>query len=315
MQFFGTGKTIFQKKLIFFAFVKKIWSNTFVYFIARPSMALQTKTAGHIILALSTLSTMIYSTSLADDFLFCSVEKLNIRTAPTLKGQVIGQFSKGDKVVIGEKSDNGWFRVIFEDGKEGYSYGEYLTNNRPYVAKALGSQYTVAAPRAFVRGDNLNKKVAVVHQGDLLTVVDNRLRANKWIRVEITSPTFERYRGRYGYIAKQLIEVVPGTEYQIEEEETYSNYGMEENVDNTQSSDTSTDMSTDTSESDLFNSAPASGDEESEVLKLLGDTGTSGTSGTTGGTTGTSTGTTGGTTGGSTGGTEDSLDLEKLLGL
>lgn len=66
----------------------------------------------------------------------------------------------------------------------------------------------MSVSNAFVRGDGLEKKVAVLKRSDSLESLDDALYQGKWIHVRITDSASKRYDGRIGYISKELVETV-----------------------------------------------------------------------------------------------------------
>lgn len=83
----------------------------------------------------------------------------------------------------------------------------------------MGKMYKVSVGNAFVRGDTLQTKVAVVRKDDSLEAVDDGLYQGKWLRVRIVSSSAKRYDNRIGYISKELVEAVKAVAYELPDEE------------------------------------------------------------------------------------------------
>lgn len=165
------------------------------------------------------LSSIMFATTLADDYMYVNATHLNVRVAGTFRSAIVATVDNGYKVTILEAQDNGWKKVLLENGAEGYVNGRYLTEQAPYFAKAEGASYTVSVPRAFVRGEGLVKKVAVLAKGDRLEVLDEKVFLGKWLRVRVISSLHDRYNERVGYISTKLVSVDEGSQYAVPTEE------------------------------------------------------------------------------------------------
>lgn len=141
---------------------------------------------------------------------------LNVRAAATFRSSIVTTVDTGYKVTVLESANNGWKKVLLQNGEIGYVNGRYLTDVAPYFEKALGSTYTVATPQAFLRGDGLKTKVAVLKRGDTLQVMDEKVFLGKWLRVKVINATSNRYNERVGYISKKLVQVNEATMYSVE---------------------------------------------------------------------------------------------------
>lgn len=105
------------------------------------------------ILGMFLVSSLVSTTTLADDYMYVEATHLNIRSAGTFRSSIVATVDNGYKVTVIDTLDNGWKKVLLENGQEGYTNGRYLVEKEPYFEKAHGSAYTVTVPRAFVRGE------------------------------------------------------------------------------------------------------------------------------------------------------------------
>ncbi len=194
------------------------------------------------VLAIGALS---FATTLADDYMYVSATHLNVRASATYRSAIVTTVDSGYKVTILESHDNGWKKVLLENGQEGYMNGRYLTTTEPYFEKALGSNYQVAVPAAYIRGEGFKKIVAVLHNGDRIEVLDEKVFLGRWLRVRVVSSTHDRYNERTGYISKKLVRVDESTLYTESMNMTSDDTISDEVTDPTES-DTSTTDDTDT---------------------------------------------------------------------
>lgn len=238
-----------------------------------------TKTRGYFIkgtLGVIALSSTLFATTLADDYLYVSAAHLNVRAAGTYRSAIVATVDNGYKVTVLEVLDNGWKKVLLENGEEGYVNGRYLVDQEPYFEKAQGSLYTVNVYSAYMRAEGLKRKIAVLHRGDRLEVLDEKVFLGKWLRVRVLSSIHGRYNERVGYVSKNLVSVDENSMY-VDTVSEDTNPSM----DSTQTQDTATqtteDATTTEDESDAaalqdlgLNSAPAEPAAEDDVGDLLG---------------------------------------------
>ena len=52
---------------------------------------------------------------------------LNIRSAPSTEGEIIGKAAHNEIVTLVEKTDDSWWKIKTDDGEEGYAYAQYLS--------------------------------------------------------------------------------------------------------------------------------------------------------------------------------------------
>ena len=159
------------------------------------------------------MSSLAFATTLADDYLYVTAAHLNVRATQSYKSSIVATVDNGYKVTVLESLDNGWKKVLLENGEIGYVNGRYLTEQAPYFEQAEGSNYQVSVPSAYVRGEGLVTKVAVLHKGDRLEVLDQKVFLGKWLRVRVLSSTHNRYNDRVGYISKKLVTVDENTAF------------------------------------------------------------------------------------------------------
>jgi uncharacterized protein YgiM (DUF1202 family) len=117
---------------------------------------LYTKTQGLILkgtISILALSSLMFTTTLADDYLYVSATHLNVRAKSSFRSSIIATVDNGYKVTVLESHDNGWKKVLLENGEEGYVNGRYLTEQAPYFEKAQGSSYVVKVYSAYMRGE------------------------------------------------------------------------------------------------------------------------------------------------------------------
>ena len=99
------------------------------------------------------LSSLMFASTLADDYLYVNATHLNVRAANTFRSAIVATVGNGYKVTVLESQNNGWKKVLLENGQEGYVNGRYLTEQAPYFEKAQGSMYTVHVYSAYLRGE------------------------------------------------------------------------------------------------------------------------------------------------------------------
>ena len=191
------------------------------------------------ILGVLALSSLSFATTLADDYLYVNAAHLNVRVAGTYRSAIVATVDSGYKVTVLESHDNGWEKVLLENGESGYVNGRYLTEQEPYFEKAQGSSYEVTVPSAYVRAEGMKKVVAVVHSGDRLEVLDEKVFLGKWLRVRVLSSTHDRYNDRVGYISKKLVTVIETSMFPPVMESTMD-ASQDENMSSTQEDDAST---------------------------------------------------------------------------
>lgn len=168
------------------------------------------------VLSLMLGANLLSTTTLADDYSYVKATHLNVRADANVRSSIVATVDTGYKVTVLETLENGWRKVLLANGETGYVNGKFLVDTEPYFEKALGSNYVVAAPRAFVRAEGLEKKIAVLHKGDRLEILDEKVFLGKWLRVRVVSAEIARYNDRVGYIAKQLATVDETTAYPVE---------------------------------------------------------------------------------------------------
>lgn len=164
-------------------------------------------------LGILALSSLISTITLADDYLYVNATHLNIRAEGTFRSAIVATVDSGYKVTVLESLDNGWRKVLLENGKQGYVNGRYLVEQTPYFEKAEGGKYSVSVPQAFIRDEGLTKKIAVLHKGDSLEILDEKVFLGKWLRVKVSSAQKESYINRIGYISKKLVTIDEGSRY------------------------------------------------------------------------------------------------------
>lgn len=214
---------------------------------------LYTKTQGFILkgtLGVMTLSSLMFTTTLADDYLYVNATHLNVRSANTFRSSIVATVDNGYKVTVLESQENGWKKVLLENGSEGYVNGRYLTEQEPYFEKAQGAVYAVNVYSAYMRGEDLIKKTAVLHKGDRLEVLDEKVFLGQWLRVKILSSVHGRYNDRVGYVSKKLVSV--------DESSIFTQQSQDVSMDATQTESTVTTEDTGAILEDIgLNSAPA----------------------------------------------------------
>ncbi|WP_404329384.1 SH3 domain-containing protein [Mesobacillus maritimus] len=109
---------------------------------------------------------------------------LNVRTSPSLSGQLVGSLVKGSRVAVISQS-NGWAQIQF-NGTNSWVSSEYLdfanqSQNNPTNASL--PQATVTASTLSVRdsGSLNGKLVGQVLKGQKFTILEE---SNKWVKIE-----------------------------------------------------------------------------------------------------------------------------------
>ena len=169
------------------------------------------------------LGSIFSSTTLADDYAYVKVVHLNIRAAWIHTAKIIATVDKWYKVTILETLDNGWEKVLLENGETGYLNGKYVTDIEPQYEKVSWSKYTIKSWRAFLRWFNMTSKVAVLEKWDTLEVTSDKLYLSKWIQVRVSDSKTAKYIWRTWYVAKALVQVIDGYEFAPEQIDTSVN--------------------------------------------------------------------------------------------
>ncbi|EKE27430.1 MAG: hypothetical protein ACD_3C00208G0007 [uncultured bacterium (gcode 4)] len=163
-----------------------------------------TKRISKIILSIFALTAVASATTLADDFMYVKAAHLNVRAAGSAKSKIIATVDSGYKVTV---LDNNWKwkKVLLENWEVGFVNWGYLVSQEPYFEKVDSLRYTVKSWTAFLRGFDLNRKVAVLNNSDVLEVTSEKVYLNKWIQIRVVNAKYPRYNDRVGYIAKRLV--------------------------------------------------------------------------------------------------------------
>lgn len=137
---------------------------------------------------------------------------LNLRSWPTNTSHILRTLSKWESVTV---LDSSWGRrlVSTSDWLEGYVYSIFLSKEFISPTKIVTTnavQYKITEFRANVRTiGNILRPIAILWQGDIVKVIDNKLYLNHRIKVKvITSSTLWYYVGRIGYISKNVVEQI-----------------------------------------------------------------------------------------------------------
>lgn len=130
----------------------------------------------------------------AASVMYSQVDYLNIRTSPSTKAKVVGQYYKNSKVNVLKSYSSKWYQVSYKGAKR-------------YVSKAYVKRLPVAVANGYVRtgGANLNirsgpgtgyKVIGKYKDGQLisLTSYDNPY----WYQVV--------YKGKIGYVSADYVE-------------------------------------------------------------------------------------------------------------
>ena len=208
------------------------------------------------------------STTLADDYMFVKAAHLNVRAWASVKTKIVAVIDSWYRVTVIESLSNWWKHVLLENGQYWYVNGSYLVAAEPEYEKVTSARYTIASWKAFMRGFDLESKVAVLENWDVLEVTSEKVYLNRWIQVRVVSAKFERYVWRTWYVAKRLLAPIDGFTYEAPQPEmpAYEDQALTDpsvNLDDTSSEDTSSD---DLSIEDLMgdlNSAPSEDTSES----------------------------------------------------
>lgn len=125
-----------------------------------------------------------------------NAHKLNVRTAPDVRAEIIAQLSGGNGVdIIGRNSNSTWFEVRLNDGRVGWANAQYLVerNGQGENAAPQYSDQRAAVPAAIglVRASRLNVRIApdpfalisrVATSGERVTLLQTNSDAS-WYRV------------------------------------------------------------------------------------------------------------------------------------
>lgn len=75
--------------------------------------------------------------------MYVKAEHLNVRSVASVKGKIVAVIDSGYKVTILESLNNGWRKVLLENGQVGYVNGHYLVSQEPYYEKVVSARYTI----------------------------------------------------------------------------------------------------------------------------------------------------------------------------
>ena len=128
-----------------------------------------------------------------------TVDSLNVRSAPSMSGQIVGHLSGGSKVTPLGKSDDGqWWKITYNGG-EAYIYAEYAVAGGGYSSAGAGASSS-ASGTASVTSDTLNVRsgpglgntiVGKLTSGETVTVL-GRSSDGGWLKIS--------YNGSEAYV-------------------------------------------------------------------------------------------------------------------
>ena len=142
-----------------------------------------------------------------------ALDKVNVRADASETADVLGQLEPGAQTTRLEERDDGWSRVDFTDGQEGYIKSEFLSTEKPDPAQAPAAEEEAppASSAALPEGKtitvqeslNIRKsmsedadKVATAFAGDTVTVIMSYQEG--WTKVS--------YKDITGYIRTDLLQ-------------------------------------------------------------------------------------------------------------
>lgn len=140
-----------------------------------------------------------------------ALDKVNVRAKPSETEEIIGQLEKGSQTTCLEDKD-GWRRIDYSNGQQGYVKSEYLSTEAPAAEQAPeenqqtpSSSEAVAAGNVVELKDSINirksmstdsDKIATAFPGETVTVIESY--AEGWTKVT--------YGDKTGYIKTDLLQ-------------------------------------------------------------------------------------------------------------
>ena len=117
-----------------------------------------------------------------------TANSLNVRSGASTSYSVVGKLTKGETVEI-LSSNDGWYKVQYDDNKTGWSSGKYITKNE--VKKG-----TITANSLNVRsGASTSYSIlGVLSKGKVVTIYGE---SNGWYKIS--------YNGGYGWVSKTYV--------------------------------------------------------------------------------------------------------------
>lgn len=142
-----------------------------------------------------------------------TTDKVNVRASASEEAEVLGQLEPGSQTTRLEERDDGWSRINYSDGIEGYVKSEYLSTEQPAAPETPEAEQeeTSAPAKGFAEGTvitltesvNVRKsmsedaeKVAVAFAGEQVTVIFSY--AEGWTKVS--------YGEKTGFIKTELLQ-------------------------------------------------------------------------------------------------------------
>lgn len=140
-----------------------------------------------------------------------TLDKVNVRSDANETAEVLGQLEKGSQTSRLESREDGWSRIDFNNGQEGYVKSEFLTAEAPAAeTPATAAPEETAAPGSLAEGSVItlkestiiresmsqeSNKIATAFSGEKVTVVMSY--AEGWTKVN--------YNDKIGFIKTELL--------------------------------------------------------------------------------------------------------------
>jgi len=128
---------------------------------------------------------------------------VNVRTQGSLSGNIITRLNWNDTVTVLDKQ-NGWYKIMLSDGREGWIFGEYLSVRNPSNVSRGDSERSASV--GIVTGSYVNVRseaglsgriITQLNKNTTVTVLDNQ---NGWYKIKLSD-------GREGWIYGEYLAV------------------------------------------------------------------------------------------------------------
>lgn len=114
-----------------------------------------------------------------------NVEKLNIRSGPSISNEIIGSFEKEDSVNVISIKD-GWYKIKLEDGKKAWTNGEYITLYGKITADKLNIRTGPSIEDEIIGTKKKDDKITIVNAYE-----------NGWYKIKLSNKNTGYVCGKY----------------------------------------------------------------------------------------------------------------------
>ncbi|WP_455543673.1 SH3 domain-containing protein [Intestinibacter sp.] len=128
------------------------------------------------------------------DAAIVSADKLNVRSGPSTSHDIIGAFEKDDDIDL-VSIKNGWYKIEMEDGKTGWTNGQYITLDGEITADKLNVRKGPATSYDIVETKGKEETVKIIKADE-----------NGWYEVELKD-------GKTGFVCGKYVETEAKNEH------------------------------------------------------------------------------------------------------